>query len=60
MESIVIMILPGVMAPEKDDFHENDTRKDAAAQFRCRAAAKLHLGAEIPLSSSFPEIGSSY
>jgi hypothetical protein len=39
------------MTPETDDFHENNTRKDDAAKFRCRSAAKPHLGAEIPLSS---------
>jgi hypothetical protein len=47
------------MTPEKDDFHENDTQKDDAAKFRCRSAAKPHLGAEIPLSSGSSKIGSN-
>jgi hypothetical protein len=44
------------MTPEKDDFHENDTRKDDAAKFRCRSATKPDLGAKIPLSAGSPKI----
>jgi hypothetical protein len=37
------------------DFHEYDTRKDDAANFRCRSAAKPHSAAEISAVVGLPE-----
>jgi hypothetical protein len=48
------------MTPEKDDFHENDTRKDEAAKFRCRSAAKPHLDAKISAVGRRPQNRSKY